>query len=285
MLVVLALFPKLPALLLTIPNPVMGAYLLLAIGLLFVEGIRTVVQSGLDAQKVIVVGVAFSLGAGIDQKSIFGDLIGGTWGGLLDNGMLVGALASVLMTLFLDLTNPRKGGRLQTRLEIASLAEVDGFAREQARRLGWDEGSTQSLCSAAEETLIILTQSAEEQPSERVPRLIVVTRPEPAMIEMEFVAVFDEENLEDRLAYLSEETEGLEEGEISLRLLRHHASSVQHQKYFGLDVVTVQVKGRRSPRDSRQASSRNDTVKPSHRWLHSPGYVAQWVGNGLRRKR
>ena len=30
-----------------------------------------------------------------------------------------------------------------------------------------------------------------------------------------------------------------------LLLLRHYASSVQHQKYHGLDVVTVQVKGSR----------------------------------------
>ena len=59
------------------------------------------------------------------------------------------------------------------------------------------------------------------------------------------MAVFDEENLEDRLAYLEEEAEGLQEGEISLRLLRHYASSVHHQKYHGLDIVTVQVKGSR----------------------------------------
>ncbi len=30
------------------------------------------------------------------------------------------------------------------------------------------------------------------------------------------------------------------------RLLRHHASSVQHRKYYGLDIVTVLVKGTRS---------------------------------------
>ena len=34
----------------------------------------------------------------------------------------------------------------------------------------------------------------------------------------------------------------MEEGEISLRLLRHYASSVHHQKFHGLDVVTVQVR-------------------------------------------
>ena len=57
------------------------------------------------------------------------------------------------------------------------------------------------------------------------------------------MAVFDEENIEDRIAYLSEEAEGVEDGEISLRLLRHYASSVHHQKYHGIDVVTVQVRG------------------------------------------
>ena len=245
-LVVLALFPKLPAVLLTIPTPVMGAYILMAIGLIFVEGIRTVVQSGLDAQKALVVAIAFSLGAGLENQTIFADLLGGTWGGLLDNGILVGALAAIVMTVFLNLTSPRRGGRLQVKLDVASLPDIDKFVGELAARLGWNEASSGRLRSAAEETLMSLIQTDEEQPASGAPRLIVIARPEAGLVEMEFMAVFDEENLEDRLAYLSEETEGLEVGELSLRLLRHHASSVRHQKYHGLDIVTVQVRGSRS---------------------------------------
>ena len=41
--------------------------------------------------------------------------------------------------------------------------------------------------------------------------------------------------------FLSEEAESLEERDLSLRLLRHYAASVRHQKYHGLDVVTVTV--------------------------------------------
>ena len=244
-LVMLALFPKLPAVLLTIPAPVMGAYILMAIGLIFVEGIRTVVQSGLDAQKVMVVAIAFSLGAGLENQTIFADLVGGTWGGLLDNGMLVGALTAILMTVFLDLTSPQKGGRLQVELDASALPDIDKFVRQLAARTGWNENSTERLRSAAEETLMSLVQTGEERPTAETRRLVIVARPNPGLVEMEFMAVFDEENLEDRLAYLGEETEGLEEGELSLRLLRHHASSVQHQKYYGLDIVTVQVKGSR----------------------------------------
>ena len=245
-LLLLALFPKLPAVLLTIPSPVMGAYILMAIGLIFVEGIRTVVQSGLDAQKVMVVAIAFSLGAGIENQTIFADLVGGTWGGLLDNGMLIGALTAILMTVFLDLTSPRRGGRLQVKLDVSALPEIDRFVRDIAAGLGWNEASTERLSSAAEETLLSLVQPEEDRPADETPRLIIVARPEAGLVEMEFMAVFDEENLQDRLAYLSEETEGLEEGDLSLRLLRHHASSVNHQKYYGLDIVTVQVRGSRS---------------------------------------
>ena len=254
-LLLLALFPKLPAVLLTIPSPVMGAYILMAIGLIFVEGIRTVVQSGLDAQKVMVVAIAFSLGAGIENQTIFADLVGGAWGGLLDNGMLIGALTAILMTVFLDLTSPRRGGRLQVKLDVSALPEIDKFVRDIAAGLGWNEASTERLSSAAEETLLSLVQAEEDRPADEAPRLIIVARPEAGLVEMEFMAVFEEENLQDRLAYLSEETEGLEEGDLSLRLLRHHASSVNHQKYYGLDIVTVQVRGSRSPAQSPTAES------------------------------
>ena len=256
-LLVLAFLPKLNAFLLTIPSPVMAAYLLSAIALLFVSGIRTVVQDGLDAQKALVVGVAFSLGMGLENQTIFADLLGEKWGLLFDNGMLVGALAAVLMTLFLDLTSPQKRSRLEVELDVSALPQIDRFLQDHAARVGWNEASTQRLRSAGEEALLSLVQPDEigeemllslvqlDQTDERAPRLVIQARPDAGMVEMEFLAVFDEENLEDRLANLSEEAEGLQEGEISLRLLRHYASSVHHQKYYGLDIVTVQVKGSR----------------------------------------
>lgn len=239
----LAFLPKLTAVFTTIPSPVMGAYILTALGLLFVEGIRTVVQDGLDAQKAMVVGIAFSLGVGLASQTIFADLLGGTWGTLLDNGVLVGALVAVALTMFLDLTSPQRRERFETDLSLSNLPEIDGFLRGLASQMGWSEASGQRLRLAGEETLMSLLQSEEFESAEDAPRLIVLAHLEGDTVELEFMAVFDEENLEDRLAYLSEETEGVEEGEISLRLLRHYASSINHQKYHGLDIVTVQVRG------------------------------------------
>ena len=86
-----------------------------------------------------------------------------------------------------------------------------------------------------------MLQPGEEYPEGESPRLIVAARPQPEAVELEFLAVFDEENLEDRLAYLTEQTETFDERGLSFRLLRHYASSVRHQKYHGLDIVTVRV--------------------------------------------
>ncbi len=49
----------------------------------------------------------------------------------------------------------------------------------------------------------------------------------------------------DRLAYLDEQSETPDEREISFRLLRHYASSVNHRKYHDIGVVSVQVQGSR----------------------------------------
>ena len=86
----------------------------------------------------------------------------------------------------------------------------------------------------------ILSNSSEDS---EPPRLIVSARPQPGSIELEFVTVSDETNIEDRIAFIDEDAETFDESDISLRLLRHYASSVKHQKYHGVDIVTLTVTG------------------------------------------
>ena len=59
---------------------------------------------------------------------------------------------------------------------------------------------------------------------------------------LEFVVSSRDENVQDRLALLRDEPgEAPAEEGVSLRLLRRLASSVRHQQYRGMDVVTVRV--------------------------------------------
>ena len=240
LLVVLAFFPKITSVLLSMPSPVMGGFLIIALGMLFVEGIQTLARAGLDPPKAIVVGLAFSIGLGMEHRNVIADLLGSPWGELLGNGITIGTATALALTAFLELTSPRRQ-RLEVRLAIADLPRINAFLQEIAAKMGWDAAATERLRSAGEETLSSLLQPDDAYPAGEAPRLIVVARPEGGIVEMEFLAVFDEDNLEDRLAYLDEQTETFDERELSFRLLRHYASSVRHQKYHGLDVVTVQV--------------------------------------------
>lgn len=240
--VLLAMSPKVTALLIAIPNPVAAAYVTLLIGLLFVQGMKMIVEDGVDHRKATVVGLAFWLGVGFQNQLVFPDLLGGTWGTLLGNGMTAGGLAAILLTAFMELT-ARRRKRLQIELSTASLPGIDRFLRGFAAGIGWTEPATGRLCAVGEETLSVLTDPDGKGAADGGRLLVITARHSEETAELEFLAVAAGENLEDRLAYLSEQPEILDEHEISFRLLRHYASSVRHQKYHDLDIVTVRVDG------------------------------------------
>ena len=241
-LVVLALLPKLTGLMLTIPNPVMGAFLLPAVGMLFVEGVRTVARGGLDAPTTLVVSLAFALGVGFEQHNVFEGVVPSPWSSLLGNGITVGAATAIGLTLFLEVTKPKRR-RFEGRLDMVDLPRLDAYLQETAAAMRWNAASTERLRSAGEETLSSLLRPADGEDKGKTPRLVVTASPEGRAVELEFVAAVDEENLADRLAYLSDHDESPAEWDVSFRLLRHYASAVQHQKYQGIDIVTVRVDG------------------------------------------
>ena len=238
-----AFLPKVAALLLAIPSPVVAAYATVLLSLLFVLGMRIVVQGGVDYRKATIAGVAFWVGVGFQNQVIFADRLGEWWGALLGNGMTAGGLTAIGMTLFMELTGPRSR-RIETTLSVEALPEVTRFLREFASRRSWSEGAVERLCSAGEETLLTLVRPEKSAEAGGERRLLVIARGSRRGVDLEFVAAPGETNLEDRMVVLAERGGGTPtEHEISLRLLRHYASSVYHQQYHDTDIVTVRVEG------------------------------------------
>lgn len=240
MLIVLALLPKIVAVLLTIPRPVTGAILMVVMGLLFVEGIRTVLQDGFSQQKAIIVGLALSIGIGLQTHNILVEPLGSPWGVAFGNSVVIGIFAAVLMSMVLEISSSRRR-RLETELDISALPDIQEFLRGLASNARWSQDSIAKLCSAGEETLSTMLELRDDYEVDKTPRLVVIARPAARTMEMEFLAVFSEENIEDRISYMSEQAEAPDVSELSFRLLRHYASSVRHRKYHGIDIVTVQV--------------------------------------------
>ena len=245
-LLVVAVLPKAIALLTAIPTPVFAAYVIVMLALLFVQGMRLVIQGGLDPRTSTVVGVSFWLGVGFQNDLIFPNLITGPWEILFSNGLTTGCVAMILFTVLINLTQPRARS-LSVNLDILSLPKVDEYLRGIAEKAGWDEPSTDRLRSAGEETLASLLSLEPDQLTRGDRNLIISTRSGSGTIELEFVATSEEqdENLEDRLAYLGDTPQSQDDNELSFRLLRHYASSVQHRKYHEIDVVTVEVEAAR----------------------------------------
>ncbi len=240
MLIGLALLPKLVAILLTIPRPVTGSILMIVMGLLFVEGIRTVLQDGFSQQKALIVGLSLSIGVGLQTQNILADSLGSPWGVAFGNSVVVSILAAILMSMILQITGSRRR-RLETELDGSAVPAIEEFLSGLGSRLGWSQASIVRLCSAGEETLSCMLQLRDDYDIEKPPRLVVNARPSAGTVEMEFLAVFSEENIEDRISFMSEQAETPDVSEVSFRLLRHYASSVRHRKYHGIDIITVQI--------------------------------------------
>ena len=158
----LAFFPKVTAVLIAIPGPVVAAHATVFLGILFVQGMRIIIADGMDHRKATIAGVTFWVGVGFQNGWIFAEQLGdGFLAVLLGNGMTAGAIVAVLMMLFMEATGPRHR-RLALPLKNESLSEIDRFLRQFARRARWNESSTERLASAGEETLAVLLQEHEE---------------------------------------------------------------------------------------------------------------------------
>ena len=238
-LIVLAFLPKALAVILAIPDPVVAAYLAVLLAMLFVIGMNLIVQDGIDYRKGLVCGVAFWMGVGFQNGMIFPEYFSAFAGGLLQNGMTAGGFVAVLMTLFTDLTKSRH--RLEVEFKVSALPKIRKFLLGFASQSGWDAEMANRLDAASEETLLTLIR---RDPTGEGPdrRLLLVASKQDGEAVLEFIASTGEENLQDRMGLLGARIdEALIEEEVSLRLLRHLASSVRHQQYHGTDIVTIRV--------------------------------------------
>ena len=238
---VMALLPKFLALVIAIPDAVVAAYATVLIALLFVVGMRIVAEEAADYRKGLIAGVSFWLGVGFQNSLIFPEYLEGFAGGFLENGMTAGGLVAIVLTLFMEATQARRH-RLRTDLALSELPRIRQFLDDFATRHRWGTPMSERLDAVAEETLLTLLD-VEGDDDELAGRTLRVTASkQDGRAVLEFVAAARGENIEDRLAVLDEPTADRPvERDVSLRLLQHYATSVLHQQYHELEIVTVHV--------------------------------------------
>ncbi len=236
----LALLPKLVAVILSVPDAIIGTYLIVLIAILFVLGMRIVVADGMNYRKAAIVGVSFWVGYGFQSGGLFIDRMTPFFAEMLGNGMTSGGLTALALSAFVELAGPRRK-RLVTTLDVDALPGIRAFIDSCGARAGWGGDMLQRVHLASEEALVSLMgdEGGTDGPARQL-RLGV--RLERGAAELEFLAAPGEGNLEDRMALAAEQSVEIEaQRDFSLRLLRHLAGSVRHQKYHDTDILTVRV--------------------------------------------
>lgn len=237
--IVVAFFPKFLATVLAIPDPVVAAYITILLAMLFVVGMKIIIQDGVDYRKGLIAGFSFWIGVGCQNNVIFPEFIGAFAGGMLQNGMTAGGLTAIAISLFIEFTEP-KSQSIELELNVSALPKIREFLAQFITRCDWNAEMSQRLEAASEETLLILIDSKNDLSSKRKVRL--EARKNEGNAVLEFIACPVESNLQDRMVLIDNHIrEVVNEQEISLRLLRHLASSVYHQQYHDSDIITLRV--------------------------------------------
>lgn len=238
--IVVAFFSKFLAILVAIPSPVVSAAYIIIFSMLFIEGAKTVFTGQVDQKKATITGVAMVLGLSAGSLSA---LFEGTTSHLIGNTIVIGGIAAILMTLVTEVSGFR-AKKLQAELSQSSLAAIDEFLSQFAETHSWTEEGGNRLRLVGEEAILSLLEEEQEGPTEQKRRLVATIRPDRGSAELEIVVASDDAiqgNIENRMAYLGQDQALEDEQELSVRILRHYASSVHHRKYYGIDIVSCRV--------------------------------------------
>jgi xanthine permease XanP len=181
-LVVMALVPKLGALLYLMPRPVAGAALIFSSTFIVVNGLEIMASRLLDARKTLVIGLALVLGLAVDvYPAMFQALPPGTQA-LLGTSLVLGTLSALALNALFRL-GMRRTQVLAVPLGPLDSAAIDRFMEE--RGATW--GARRDVIDRAK---FNLTQSIE----------VILESCEPQS-PLEIQASFDEFNLDVRVSY------------------------------------------------------------------------------------
>ena len=238
--ILVASFSKLLAVLVAIPSPVVSAVYIIIFGMLFVEGAKTVFTGQVDQKRSTITGVSIVLGL---SAGILSGFFEGITSLVVGNAIVVGGMAAIVMTVFTELSGLR-ARKLRVELSQSSLPAVDDFLCQFADGHSWTEEGKGRLRLVGEEVMLSLFNEENGGPAEQKRRLVATIRPDSGSAELEIVVASDDAiqgNIENRMAYLGHEQALEDEQQLSVRILRHYASSVHHRKYYGVDIISCRV--------------------------------------------
>lgn len=234
-LALLAFFPKVGALFNAIPSPVIGTFLFTLLAILFVTGMKLAASEGLNYESGIIIGISFWLGYAFQNQMVFPELIPATLKPFFDNGMVVGGISAILLSLLFNL---RPSGRARCSLprEASELVRLQSFVDEyaSARRLSPEQHHRLHL--TAEELFLHLCESTETT----TPVTIILHREADALV-VEFIDRSTTADIDIAVETLGEKAEPAHPEELGLLLLGNFAEDIRHLTIGGINYISYRL--------------------------------------------
>ncbi|MHC1701104.1 MAG: uracil-xanthine permease family protein [Humidesulfovibrio sp.] len=146
-LLVLAFMPKVSGVILDMPGPVIGGFLIVIAALLFHAGFGLVSMTKLSNQHGLILGLSLVVGLVAGGKSFFPGVVAPALSPLLQNSVAVGGFTAFLLSLLAYLA-PKRSIEGVFRADVGELSAVQRLLASGRERLGLsgDEFNILSLC-------------------------------------------------------------------------------------------------------------------------------------------
>ncbi len=239
-LVVMAFFPILTAFILDLPGSAIGGVTFVTMIILFVTGMRIVIEDGISGRSALIVGLAFWGGFAAERDLFFPGLMPEWADPVLGNAISTGSVIAVTLSAIFTLM-PRKRFTWRAAAFADRLPDVLAFVNSSAREMKLGPVAANRLEVCTEEVFLHLVDApSEADPNSRRLRIEIM----PSEDEVT-VTITDRSEARDVDAPVvpSEllEAQPEELRDLGLQVLSHLAAHVSHTTISGWHYVEFSI--------------------------------------------
>lgn len=235
-MLLLAFSPKLAALIMAIPAPVIGAFLFVLLSMLFVTGLKLAASEGLGYHSGVIIGVSFWLGFACHNQLLFADLIPAFLAPFLGNGMAAGGLVAILLSLLFTL-RPAEQARITLKRDVSDLVRLQHFIHEYASGRSLSPALQQKLHLTAEELFMELCRSIYFT----APHLAMLIRREDRVLQVEFIDSSSTRDMDQAIENLPAKPEEIDPDQLGLLILGRYADNIKHITIGGVNYISYRL--------------------------------------------
>ena len=267
-LALMAFTPIFIGFILDLPGPAVGAATFVTFCVLFVTGMRVVIEDGISSQNGLIVGLAFWGGFAAEQQLFFPQLLPDWVDPVLGNAISTGAVIAVVLSLLLSIL-PRRRFQLRVAAQPDRLSDVMAFAEGVGQSLKLGPNAAFRLQVCLEELFTHLTTSGRATQTSR--RLSIQATLDEDDIE---IAVTDRADVRDvDMPYVPSELgeAGAEElRDLGLILISRLATNISHTTISGWNYINFRVDRREHGAGAAPIYASPDELEPSSEPEPSP---------------